>query len=218
MKPPTAFSRDNAASDRRLSACKDCEAARVRRSNREAFPACMALGAAETVGGIRDVAKRHGFDSAFELEVAAELDAARVDAEREGAVIYYRDASGVSRRWTPDWRAASGVVLEAKGRVTLRDQTVIPAVLSQNPSLDLRLVLQRPHRRDGVEGVNLTPAGWAATLGLRWTTLGSVGAITDDLPRVVLTEEGDRVIPDWQDDGQPATAKAAELWGPSRSV
>jgi hypothetical protein len=184
----------------------------VRRVDRSEFVACKALGASEAAGGIREVAKQRGFDSAFELEVADRLDAVRADVEREALVILYRDAGGICRVWTPDWRAASGVVLEAKGRVTARDQAVVPVVLAQNRGLDLRLILQRPHRRGDVEGSAMTPAEWAEALGLPWTTLGSVGPFVADLPRVVLNEQGDRVVPGRHDDGQPAVSKASDLW------
>jgi hypothetical protein len=178
----------------------------------------VALGAPDAPDGLRETAKFFGFASAFELEVGARLESAHIDVSYEGAAIRYPDAAGQSRRWTPDFRAASGVVLEAKGRVTTADQAAIAAVLAQNPSLDLRFVFQNPNRRGDVEGSTMTPAEWADQLGVRWTTLDRLALVTLDLPRVVLTNDGDRVVPGWQDDGQPAATNAAALWPPARNA
>jgi hypothetical protein len=209
---PEFWMRSRAAGNR-LPRCKPCEGLRHRRHQlATSFPALSALGVGDGVGALRQRATDLGYASAFELEVAARIASWGVDVEREARIFQYLDESGQFRRWTPDFATPGGIIIEAKGRVMLGAQRAIPQVLRQYPDLDVRFVFQRPHQHGDVEGSNMTPAEWADSLDARWTTLNRLELITMDLPRIVLTEQGDRVVPGWEDDGLPAQHVAALLW------
>lgn len=211
VKAPRDYHRHGKAADGRLSCCRTCMALR-RRAVRIArlYPACAVLGVQNSKNGLRDLADDWGFDSAFELEVAARLHSQGVDVSREGTIYRYRDAAGQFRTWRPDFTTPDGVAIEVKGRLFPGDCAKIRAVLEHNPDLDIRLVLQDPHRSTGMGKPTL--AEWADSIDVRWSTLHALERVTMDLPRVALTEEGDRIVPGWHDDGRPAERVASELW------
>ncbi len=217
VKHPRAFHRSRTAPDGRVSCCRACIALR-RRASRIArlYPACAALGVQNAKGGLRSIAREWGFDSGVEVEVAALFDNWGVDVAREGTTYPYLDQAGQWRSWRPDFTTPTGTAIEVKGRVFPGACAKIEAVLAQHPDLDLRLVFQDPFQHVSKGGP--THAEWADGLDLRWTTPAALGLVTMDLPRLALTNDGDKVIPDHCDDGRAAQRKSYALWPPAAAL
>jgi hypothetical protein len=170
--------------------CNTCEALRVRKYQRAAlYPTATADGLADTPGAVRAAALAKGFASGFEREVAARLASEGCFTHREGAVFLFAGDKGETRVWTPDFASPSGPVIEAKGMVWKDARTTIEAVRAAHPTLDIRFVLQTPHRVGDVWASPLTPAQWAESLGCRWTTLDQLAALTDGMATERPTDE-----------------------------
>jgi len=82
-----------------------------------------------------------GFRSKLERDLAASLDAARVEYKYEGARIAYVDPD--PRHYVPDFRIANGVIIEGKGQFTPEDRRKHLLIKKQHPSLDIRFVFSR---------------------------------------------------------------------------
>lgn len=100
----------------------------------------------------RKAALRAGLRSAFELSVAGQLDAAKVKYDYESESFEWLDEVSnakcldcgkpgyVTRKYTPDFFLENGVIIEAKGRFTVKDRKIALAMKEQGR--DIRLVFQ----------------------------------------------------------------------------
>lgn len=69
--------------------------------------------------------------------------------------------------YTPDFNLENGVTIEVKGRWLSGDRQKIALVLKQNPTLDLRLLFDRPTTPIS-KGSKTTYADWCDKQGIPW--------------------------------------------------
>lgn len=117
----------------------------------------------------RRAALKAGFRSGLEKTIAADLSLREVDFVYEPERFTYT----VSHQYTPDFRIIPRTLppfyLEAKGYFPGEDRRKILAALVCHPKLDLRLLLQTPHRRIA-PGAKMTYATWCDSISIRWCT------------------------------------------------
>lgn len=89
----------------------------------------------------RKVAKRNGFRSGLEYEVAQYLLREGRDAEYEpkDCRVQYQPPA---RKYVPDFVLPNGTILEVKGRLTQADRAKHLLIKSQHPELDVRFVFK----------------------------------------------------------------------------
>lgn len=106
------------------------------------------------------------FRSKFESRVASELKHSGVPFAFEPDSVSYIQPEK-RRRYTPDFVLPNGVILEAKGLLTVEDRMKHLWIQDQFPMLDIRFVFQNPYNK-------LTPtsrttyAAWAMKHGFKW--------------------------------------------------
>lgn len=104
-----------------------------------------------------------GYRSGFESRVANHLKAA-------GSSWSYESRSFdllIPRSYTPDFFLGNGVVLEVKGYFDAEDRRLIKLFSQQHPSVDIRMVLQKPHQKLTKTGV-MTYATWCDKHNIPW--------------------------------------------------
>lgn len=104
-----------------------------------------------------------GFRSGFEGKVADHLNAAGVNWEYE----QYKYDLLIPRSYTPDFVLSNGVVLEVKGYFDAEDRRLIKLFKEQHPSVDIRMVLQKPHQKLTKTG-SMTYARWCDKYSVPW--------------------------------------------------
>ena len=77
--------------------------------------------------------------SGFELTLAKNLEERGVAFEYETLTIDYR---GAPRKYKPDFILENGIIIEAKGRLTVDNRTKHLLVKAQHPEHDIRFVFQ----------------------------------------------------------------------------
>ena len=89
----------------------------------------------------RAKAKAKGYRSGFEQSIAeqAKKDGIKYDYEPKDGKIEWTAAV---KTYLPDFVLANGVIVEAKGRLTVHDRVKHLAIQSQHPHLDIRFVFQ----------------------------------------------------------------------------
>ena len=100
--------------------------------------------------------KRADFRSKFEFNVAKDLQSNSVKFEYEKYTFNYRKdvyhgecidcgcTNVVSNRtYTPDFKLPSGIFVEAKGKFTPTNRTLMLDVIKSNPDLDVRMLFMR---------------------------------------------------------------------------
>lgn len=79
----------------------------------------------------------------MEAEIANQLEESGVEFEYETKRIpYLRQA-----KYIPDFVLPSGIIIEAKGRLTQEDRSKMRLVKQQNPELDIRFIFTRSSAR-----------------------------------------------------------------------
>lgn len=104
-----------------------------------------------------------GFRSGFESQVAKNLNASGVSWEYE----QYKYDLLIPRSYTPDFVLSNGVVLEVKGYFDAEDRRLIKLFKEQHPSVDIRMVLQKPHQKLTKTG-SMTYALWCDKYSVPW--------------------------------------------------
>lgn len=94
----------------------------------------------------RETAKRLGFRSGLEEQIAAKLRAAGVEADYESVTLSYTKPSKASR-YTPDFPLPNGILVESKGRFVTADRQKHKLLAEQHPDLDLRFVFSNSRQR-----------------------------------------------------------------------
>jgi len=89
----------------------------------------------------RQQAKKKGFRSGFEADVAQSLTEQKVSYEYEQMKISY-EVPAVTRSYTPDFVLPNGIIVEAKGRWTIEDRKKHLLIKKQHPELDIRILFQ----------------------------------------------------------------------------
>lgn len=134
------------------------------------------------------------FRSIFERKIANTLrtKGVKYDYERETYVWYSKGtnlilcpncgevAGLVKRQYTPDFFIRdTGVVIEAKGRLTRYDRAKLIDITERHPDLDLRILFQVDAvfttSKGGKNKRGLTNSQWAQENGIPWAVAGREG-------------------------------------------
>jgi Phage endonuclease I len=103
-----------------------------------------------------------GFRSGFESQVARNL-AGKTNWSYEGRSFDLL----IPRSYTPDFFLDNGVVLEVKGYFDAEDRRLIKLFKEQHSSVDIRMVLQKPHQKLTKTGT-MTYAAWCDKYHVPW--------------------------------------------------
>lgn len=111
----------------------------------------------------RRAAQKEGFRSAFESEIAkqAKKDKGKFEYESERIVWVPKN-----KTYTPDFILANGIIVEAKGRLTVHDRAKHIAIRDQHPTLDIRFVFQ--YNNPITKGSKTRYTDWAEKHGFQW--------------------------------------------------
>lgn len=113
----------------------------------------------------RRAAQKEGYRSAFELEVAKQAKRQRIKFEyepSEGKILWTPKV----KSYTPDFVLPNGIIVEAKGRLTVHDRSKHLLIKSQHPSLDIRFVFQ--YDNPITKGSKTRYTDWAERHGFKW--------------------------------------------------
>ena len=111
-----------------------------------------------------------GFRSGFESQVARNL-AGNTNWSYESRSFDLL----IPRSYTPDFFLDNGVVLEVKGYFDAEDRRLIKLFREQHFTVDLRMVLQKPHQKLTKTGT-MTYAGWCDKYNVPWCEGPSIPA------------------------------------------
>jgi len=113
----------------------------------------------------RKMAKRHGYRSDFELQLAKKLADRGVDFRYEARKFEYIPDP---RNYTPDFYFPDlNLYIEAKGELTKADRVKHLLIKKQYPDLDLRFVFVRASNKI-YKGSKTTYADWCERHGFMW--------------------------------------------------
>jgi hypothetical protein len=114
---------------------------------------------------VRAAAKRAGYRSGFEHSIARAARKSRIKfayEPAEGRVTWIPKA----KTYTPDFVLPNGVIVEAKGRLTVHDRTKHMLIKQQHPELDIRFVFQ--YNNPITKGSKTRYTDWADKNGFLW--------------------------------------------------
>lgn len=110
----------------------------------------------------RIAAKKAGYRSNFEKEVAEKLEEDGIKFEFEPASGRIKYTTKV-KTYTPDFILPNGIIVETKGRLTVHDRTKHKLIKEQHPELDIRFVFQ--YDNPIFKGSKTRYSHWAADHG-----------------------------------------------------
>ncbi len=102
--------------------------------------------------------------SGFEKKVAQKLLERKADFTYESEKIKYEVPSS-THVYTPDFRLASGIYIEAKGRFDLEARKKMELVVEQHPELDIRMLFMRDNLIN--KKAKTTYSGWCDKRGIK---------------------------------------------------
>ena len=111
-------------------------------------------------------AKKVGFRSNFEWEIAKQLIWQKVKFEYEKLKLKYTPPVK-DKTYTPDFVLPNGIVIEAKGYWTKAARDKMLWVIEQNPEYDIRMVFQNPSLKIR-KNSKTTYAQWCDRKGIQW--------------------------------------------------
>lgn len=113
----------------------------------------------------RREAQAAGYRSAFEYSIAQRAD--------DEGISYAYEPPDSRVRWTPkpkvytpDFVLPNGIIVEAKGRLTVHDRTKHVLIAAQHPELDIRFVFQ--YNNPITKGSKTRYTDWADKQGFKW--------------------------------------------------
>lgn len=87
----------------------------------------------------RRAAQKAGYRSAFEQEIAAKAEEEGIEFEYESVFLEWTPKDKI---YTPDFVLPNGIIVEAKGRLTVFDRAKHLQIQTQYPELDIRFIFQ----------------------------------------------------------------------------
>lgn len=116
----------------------------------------------------RQAAQKEGYRSAFEQEIAeqAKKDGIKFEYERPESVITWIPKP---KKYLPDFVLSNGVIVEAKGRLTVFDRAKHLAIKAQFPDLDIRFVFQFDNKL--TRGSKTRYSDWCEKKGFKFAFL-----------------------------------------------
>ena len=93
----------------------------------------------------RYLARKNGYRSGLEDQVAANLNDLKISYSYESLKIEWEDLS--YRTYTPDFILHNGIIIETKGLFTMMDRRKHMCIKKQHPKLDIRFVFTNSNRK-----------------------------------------------------------------------
>jgi hypothetical protein len=90
-------------------------------------------------------AKKEGYSSAIELNIAEQIEEQGQEIRYEAIKIQWIDLS--IRTYTPDFVLDNGIIIEVKGRWTAHDRKKHLEIRKQHPHLDIRMVFENSRKK-----------------------------------------------------------------------
>ena len=90
-------------------------------------------------------AKKEGYRSAIELNIAEQIEEQGQEIRYEAIKIQWIDLS--TRTYTPDFVLDNGIIIEVKGRWTAHDRKKHLEIRKQHPHLDIRMVFENSRKK-----------------------------------------------------------------------
>ena len=112
-------------------------------------------------------ARKYGYRSGLEKNLADELKALKVKFSYESLKIEWEDLA--YRTYTPDFVLDNGIIIESKGMFTAADRRKHLAIQRQHPKLDIRFIFENS-RRKLRKGAKSTYAEWCIKYNFRYGT------------------------------------------------
>ncbi len=107
---------------------------------------------------------KDGFRSKFESMIWSAITESGVTYESK-KIKYTKPAT--HHTYTPDFILPNGIIVEAKGRLTLADRKKMVLVKNSHPNLDIRFVFQKSSNYI-CKGSSTTYSQWAEKNGFPW--------------------------------------------------
>lgn len=111
----------------------------------------------------RQNARKHGYRSGLELEVAEKLLSEGIDGQYEENTINYTIPES-KHKYTPDFRLPNGIFVETKGRFLAADRKKHLLIKQQHPNIDIRFLFQNSRSRISKKS-KTTYADWCNKYG-----------------------------------------------------
>jgi len=90
-------------------------------------------------------AKKEGYRSAIELNIAEQIEEQGQEIRYEAIKIQWIDLS--IRTYTPDFVLDNGIIIEVKGRWTAHDRKKHLEIRKQHPHLDIRMIFENSRKK-----------------------------------------------------------------------
>ena len=113
----------------------------------------------------RRAAVEEGYRSAFEKEIADQAKKDRIKFEYEPSEGRIEWVDKV-KTYTPDFVLPNGIIVEAKGRLTVHDRKKHMQIKKQHPDLDIRFIFQ--YNNPITKGSKTRYTDWADKNGFPW--------------------------------------------------
>lgn len=112
---------------------------------------------------IRAIAKKKGFRSGLEEQVANQIKSKGLKVEYEKSKINYVIPES-KHTYTPDFVLPNGIIIESKGRFVLEDRKKHLLIKAQHPHLDIRFVFTNSSAKIS-KGSKTTYSDWCIKHG-----------------------------------------------------
>lgn len=114
------------------------------------------------------------YRSRLELKLAKQLETRGYTFEYEKLKLQY-EVPATIHTYTPDIDLMNGIIVEAKGWLTLEDRKKMVLVKKANPGLDIRFVFQKdPTKQPIRKGSPTSYAKWCDKEGFPWAGNGVI--------------------------------------------
>lgn len=114
----------------------------------------------------RQNARKHGYRSGLELEVAEKLLSEGINGEYEENTIKYTIPES-KHKYTPDFRLPNGIYVETKGRFLAADRKKHLLIKDQHPQIEIRFLFQNSRARISKKS-KTTYADWCIKYGFTY--------------------------------------------------
>lgn len=112
-------------------------------------------------------ALKYGYRSGLEEEVAVQLkDELGYEIPFETLTIHFEQPAKM-RRYTPDFLLPNGIIIETKGRLTVKARKKHLWIQEQYPELDLRFVFSNPNSKI-YKGSKTSYGDWCEKYGFKY--------------------------------------------------
>jgi len=126
--------------------------------------------------------------SKFEKRVMKQMYKDDIPVDYENVKIKFQQPAK-DRTYTPDFVLPNGIILEAKGRLTVKARQKHKYIKQSHPDIDLRFIFQRPENKI-YKGSKTSYADWAERWGFKWAEKSvPIEWLEEDGPSLEYTKE-----------------------------